>query len=117
MSTRRWLYERSQETCGDEDLYDEDINWVMKEEGNNTLLLKLYGDQWFTLAGHFITLAEVFHRYAKELNCLDIYKMWLSLPMFAHKRVHTEPNSANAQLRRNARQYQHMQTGHYGLGP
>jgi len=38
--TRAYLYNRNQEYWRDNDLRDDEIDWIMKEEGNETTLLK-----------------------------------------------------------------------------
>ena len=41
--------------------------------------------------------------------------MWISLPILAHKRKHSESNAPKAQRRRNAKVLKQQETGRYGL--
>ena len=41
--------------------------------------------------------------------------MWISLPILAHKRKHSESNAPGAQRRRNAKLLKYQETGRYGL--
>ena len=41
--------------------------------------------------------------------------MWISLPILAHKRKHSESNAPGAQRRHNAKVLKQQETGWYGL--
>ena len=123
--TRRWMWNRYQE-IGDRELSDEEIDWIMKEERHETLLLWWRGDrkdgytpatggEWFIQKGNCITLGELFWKGRRFGSCHTLYGMWLSLPIFVHKRKHSESNSAGAQKTRNAKFLKHQETGRWGL--
>ena len=127
-ATKGWLYQRSQEQWCDQDLEMADIDWIMRHEGNQTKLMRWErdpasgGDQtpasggsWFINSGNVIMLAELVWYAYDELTFYDIYRMWLSLPIFAFKRKHSENNSEKAQKVRNAKHLQHQETGYWGL--
>ena len=122
--TRGWLYERSQEEdwC-DADLPDRHINWVARrsEEQNQTTLMK-WSDTpapggWNIRTGNYITLAELFYYggYVSNCTCLDLYRLYLSLPIFIHKRAHSTSNTAEATRRRNAKALHYQECGRWGL--
>jgi hypothetical protein len=94
--TRAWLFERSHGDRYDHDLAEAEIEWVMDKEENMTSLLKREPTpdsggpaEWFIRAGNFITLAELFHEGRKTLTCFHLYKIWLALPVWIHKREHS----------------------------
>ena len=122
--TRGWLYERSQEEdwC-DADLPDRHINWVARrsEEQNQTTLRK-WSDTpapggWNIRTGNYITLAELFYYggYVSNCTCLDLYRLYLSLPIFIHKRAHSTSHTAEATRRRNAKTLHYQECGRWGL--
>ena len=97
----------------------------MEEESNETLLLKWsYEDGYkaddandpfpasggryvgckgcfLIKAGRCITLAELFWNGMDVATCYGLYRLYLSLPPFIHKRCHSESHSEGATLVRN----------------
>ena len=125
---RKWLYDRSQEEWAKEDLSFEEIAWIMEEEENQTTLLKLEydpasggnqtptsGGQWSINAGNMLCLAEMVWWSRLDLSMYEVYRMWLGLPILAHRRKHSESGSEQAQMVRNAKKLQHQETGFNGL--
>ena len=119
--TRRWLYGKSQEEdlC-DADLRDSDINWIARrsEEQNETTLMKWSepqapGGQWSIRTGNYITLAELFYYggYVSNCTCFELYRLYLSLPIFIHKRAHSTSHTAEATRRRNTKALRYQEYG------
>ena len=120
---RAYLFHRSLEESTDNDLSDEDIDWIMEEEGNRTTLLKREPGnpasggpaQWYIKEGNFITLAEMFWKGLHLVSAFDAYKTYQSLPVLIYKRFHSVSHSANATMRRNSKMLNFVEHGHYGL--
>ena len=53
------------------------------------------------------------YRQLKEMELCS--RGWISLPILANKRKHSESNTAGAQRRRNAKLLKYQETGRYGL--
>ena len=49
------------------------------------------------------------------MTMFHIYQMWISSPIFAHKRKHSESQSEQATMVRNAKMLKYAETGRYGL--
>ena len=65
--------------------------------------------------GQFRHLAEFF-RFGKNLcSCYDIYRAYLSLPIWIQKRQHSASKSEHGWFRRNAKTLLHQGTGRWGL--
>ena len=73
------------------------------------------GGLWFINAGNMLCLAELVWWSRLDLSMYEVYRMWLGLPMLAHRRKHSESQSDQAQLVRNAKKLQHQEWGNYGL--
>ena len=62
--TRRYLWNRSQEKWGEDDMTASDIEWILKQENNTTKLLMYipasggYNDRWMIKTGNYITLGS-----------------------------------------------------------
>jgi hypothetical protein len=91
--TRQFLLERSQGHWCDKDLTQSEVDWIMYTENNQTSLLMrdpypVSGGpaEWFIRAGNFLTLAELFYQGRNDLSCFHLYKIWLTLPVWIHKR-------------------------------
>ena len=105
---RKWLYGRSQESWSEEDLTWSEILWIMEAEGGKTKVLKWVDDQasgghWYMKGGNYITLAEIFYIGMESLSCYDLYRAYKCLPIFTHKRAHSESHSPEATMRSNAK--------------
>ena len=128
-NTKYWLYERSKEVWNSDDLTPEEIDWIMREEENQTTLLRwerdpasggadqtpASGGKWFINDGNILTLAELVWWTHTHMSMFEVYDMWLTLPIFACRRGHSESQSEKAQYVRNAKQLQFLETGRWGL--
>ena len=118
---RRWLADRDQEDFGDLNLSSREINWMMwKLEDESTVLKRSYnpasgGYEWFIRTGNCITLAELFYFGGRICSCYDLCRTFLDLPIFLHKRHHSVSNTAEAQLRRNAKALRYHEGGQWSL--
>jgi hypothetical protein len=117
------LFDKSQEDSWDHDLADSEGDWVMKTENNKTSLLMrdpypaTRGPaECFIRAGSFLTLAELFY-YKGRKDIIQLYKIWLTLPVWIYKKEHRRSHSARATFRRKAKQLQYLETGRWGLPP
>jgi len=122
--TRQWLYYRSQEEWANDDLTDEEINWlIIKERHQTTLLLwdeepgtlPASGGNWFIRAGNCLVLAELFTWAHDNFSCHALYRLWLTLPILVQRRKHSQSQAPQAQKVRNARQLKYIETGRWGL--
>ena len=120
-STRRYLHDRSQEGCADEDLDDYELKWILEQEGYQTTLM-MYGPAsggsggpWHILSGNYITLAEIMRFGCRTTSCYDLYRTYVSLPILIYKRYHILSNTDKAQLARNAKFLRHTEEGYFGL--
>ena len=94
--------------CCDDELTVSEIIRIMEEEDYCTGLIKFGPASGgaatetgaIIRAGNIVTLSELFHYGSKTLSCMDLYKMWLSLPVFAYRR-HRGIQGNGAQHRRN----------------
>ena len=118
------MYNKSEEDYGLRDLTDREINWIMDRENNQTSLLwkmdtptqSASGEvRWLIRTGNYITLAELFQLGHDRLSCYDLYRTYLSLPVFISTRQHSTSHTADAQYRRNAKMLRHNETGRWGL--
>ena len=93
--------------CFEKEKYETSIlKWIYNSASGGALLIR---------TGNFINLAELLH-YGNEIcTCYDMYVLYISLPTFIHKKVHSFSQSANAQLTRNAKLLKYYETGRYGL--
>ena len=86
---RKYLYERSQETCAEEDLSHEELWWCMEKENFETSVLAWIGPtSWLIRIGSFVSLNELFQYGNKVCTCYDMYCLYLTLPIFIHKEAH-----------------------------
>ena len=70
----------------------EDINWVLDQRGGQTLLIRRAGaasgaPKFEIRSGKVVTLAEMFYYGSEVCTAYDIYKLYMDLPIFAHKQV------------------------------
>ena len=97
---------------------NEDLEWIMTKDGGETGLMRrdpASGGNWQIRTGQFITLAELFW-FGKDLcSCYDIYRTYLSLPVWIQKRKHPASQNAPGTMRRNAKAFHYQETGMYGL--
>ena len=47
--------------------------------------------------------------------CWVLYRFWLGLPVYAHKRQHSTSGSTNGRLRNKAKEMRYADTGRYAL--
>ena len=125
--TRRWLHQRSLEGWNNNDLRPEDVDWIMEKEHYETSLLKwkpdaymsgqspATGGTWYIKQGNIIVLGELVSWAHDQMTMFHIYQMWISLPIFARRRKHSESQSENATKTRNAKKLKYQETGRYGL--
>jgi hypothetical protein len=123
---RHWLYKRSMIQKNNNPLTDQDIQWILAEEENRTLLLcweprprsnpasggkqLLKEGDWKIRTGNYITLAELFKFGARQVTCYHLYLMYLGLDVYIHRRNHSQSTSDKMQ---NAKRYH--ETGYWGL--
>ncbi len=84
-----WLSERKKKQ--DALLSMEDIDWVLREQNNQTLLIRKLeaasGAPWFQIrTGIVVTLAQLYYYGCDLCTAFDIYKLYLDLPIFLHAR-------------------------------
>ena len=105
----------------DGDLTWQEIDWIMREEDDETFLIRHnadsgYGEARYSIrAGNYITLAELFIMGDDELSCLDLYSTYVSLPTFIRGKVHSKSGTAEGIKRANARVLTHNERGTWGL--
>ena len=75
----------------------------------------LWRGEWFIKAGNYITLAELFYICRRASACLNLYPIWISMPIFIYRREHSLSQSEDAQKTRNAEVLRHQETGWWGL--
>ena len=73
LDTPFWFYQRSQDWWCDDDLREDEIDWILEKENNQTSLINLdpTSGGWCIRAGNTITLAELCHYAKKSLTCYD----------------------------------------------
>ena len=120
---RRFLYERNEKTP----LTGDEVRWVMREEGNETMILKwnppassggrpnIREEDFSLRQGNFITLAELFDYGQHYLSCYHLYLMYLNMGIYIQKKVHSQSTSEGATLRDNAKRLCKEENGRYGL--
>ena len=102
-------------------LTDADIDWIMWLENNENHLLRRtpatngHHELWEIKTGNYITLGEFFRFGADWLSCFDLYRMYLTFPVFISKRHHSRSNTDQAQFIRNAKLLRNTETGFWGL--
>ena len=98
-------------------LSPEQVQWIMDEEGDKTLLMKKLPaiGGYMIRQGHYVTLAEVFYFGAWRCSCWDLYRTYLSLKIFIRKKPHSQSTTEPARLRQNAKKKRHEDTGNWGL--
>ena len=69
-------------------LKKEDAHWILRLEGNETLLMRYVPatGEWNIRRGNYITLGELFVYGARRCSCWDLYWIFLSLEIFIHKK-------------------------------
>ena len=73
------------------------------------------GGEWFIKNGNVLNLAEMCWWARGRLSVFEFYKMYICLPIYCHKKKHSESQSPAAVFRRNAKQLKYNETGYYGL--
>ena len=73
------------------------------------------GYTWFIRQGNYITLAELFWHYQNTLTCFDLYRFYVSLPIWIHKRLHSMSHTESGTKRRNAEKLNYLEHGFSGL--
>ena len=105
----------------DGDLTWQEIDWIMREEDDETFLIRhnadsVYGEARYSIrAGNYITLAELFIMGDDELSCLDLYSTYVSLPTFIRGKVHSRSGTAEGIRRQNAKMLTFHERGKWGL--
>ena len=119
---RKWLHDKSIDVNQkDGDLTWQDIEWIMREEDDETFLIRYnadsgYGEARYSIrVGNSITLAELFIMGDDELSCVDLYSTYVSLPTFIRGKVHSGSGSAEGIRRQNARLVTFDEKGTWGL--
>ncbi len=89
--SRQWLRMREQDTL----LSMEEIDWVLRQRDNQTLLIRkceaASGATWFQIRiGIVVTLAQMYYYGCQLGTALDIYQLYLDLPIFIHRINHGE---------------------------
>ena len=64
-----------------------------------------------------MTLAVMFNHGCLLCTCHYLHNLWLVQPLFVTKKRHSESQTAEGLMRRNARTLRHQETGSYGLPP
>ena len=85
-----------------------------------TVLKRVYdrasgGTTWMIRTGRVVTLAELFYFGMWMAPCWDVYRFWLGLPVYAHKRQHSTSGSTHGRLRQKAKEMRYADTGSYAL--
>eukprot|EP00959_Pyramimonas_sp_CCMP1952_P216295 4523954-Pyramimonas_sp.AAC.1 len=73
------------------------------------------GETWYSRAGHYITLAELFNYGCLLCSCHYLYTLYLQQPMFVRRKSHGRLQSEQAVLNRNARRLQFQERGTWRL--
>ena len=125
LEVRTYLYRKSEdEVRANWDLSDNEIDWIMTKEENKTKLLRKVegpsnsasgGGTWYIKAGNYISLAEFFRFGECKVSCYDLYRAYLSMPVFISTRQHSVSHTPVAGLRRNAKKMIYSETGRWGL--
>ena len=134
-ASRDWLWAREVRKNHD-NLTDDEINWILDKEGDNeTLLLKwrpatesqqplarrrpqqrqLREGKWYIRDGNYITLAELFWLGSDCTTCWHLYKHYLQLDMYIHRRSHSMSQTELAKERDNARHLMKEEHGIFAL--
>ena len=98
-----------------------EYRWCFEKENYETSVLTWIenpasgGTNLQIRTGNLINLAELLHFGNKICTCHDMYCLWLTLPIFIHKKTHSMSQSPQAQLKRNAKVLRQQETGYYGL--
>ena len=119
-STRKYLHDRRQEDWAHDDLDDWELNWILDQECNESTLMRYEPASggrgtWYILEGNYITLAELLRLGCKTVSCHDLYRTYISLPIFIYKRFHNVSHSSRATMTRNAKNLRHAEEGRWGL--
>ena len=125
LEVRTYLYRKSEDgERANSDLSDYDIDWIMTKEHNQTQLLwkeegpsnsASGGGTWCIKAGNYVTLAEFFRFGECKVSCYDLYRAYLSMPVFISTRQHSVSHTPVAGLRRNAKKMIYNETGRWAL--
>ena len=97
------------------------IDWILqKEKGGAALLTRKPASggpsaTWYIRTGNHVTLAEIFNWGCNLCSCHFLYGLYLRQPLFLTKRHHSNSKSPNSQLRKNAKNLHHQETGKRGL--
>ena len=128
---RQWLYERFQNENKDP-LTDDEIHWIMKAEGFQTMILRWDPSARTAPAsggrrpavdecdfkirqGNFVTLAELFDFGQTILSCYHLYMMYIHMGIYIYKKAHSESRTEHAIFRGNAKRLRCAETGSYRL--
>ena len=127
---RSFLYDRDPNA----QLSGNDIRWIMREEDNETRILRWVPppasgpasggissrpniNEWdfYIRQGNYITLAELFNYGQYVLSCYHLYLMYINMPIYIHKRCHSVSTSENAIYRENAKSLRKVEHGTFQL--
>ena len=99
-----------------------EINRVLQAEGGETTLLKREGGsasgergEWYIRGGNHVTLAELFNYGCQLCSCHFLYTLYLRQPIFVARKRHSESQTPEAMLTRNAHRLRHHETGKWAL--
>ena len=98
-----------------------EVQWIMDEEDNATLLIKYSpatggkSPRWLIQQGQYITVGELFVSGARRCSCWALYRIYKSLDIFIRKEQHSVSGSEGAVVLQNAKRKRHLDTGKFGL--
>ena len=103
-NTRRFLARRDPERR----LTEEDVHWILDQDDGRTLLIKRVRAapgapapcQFFKRSGRVVTLPEMTYLGVHLCTCFDIYKLYMDLPVFCHRRDPPGTHGAHRKRRR-----------------
>ena len=121
--TREWLRRRRTGEDAGYELSEQEVAWILYKEDNETTFIRFVPDPgaqplagtFFYRTGNFVTLAEVFRFGCRTCSCFEMYRTFVNLPIFIHKKAHSQSNTEEGLNRRAAKMLHHQETGRYGL--
>ncbi len=101
-ASRRWLAERKNPR---KLLDSHDVRWLFEENDGETTVLKKYtaasGAPRFAIRhGTAVTLAQMYYHGEESRAALDIYKLYMDLPILVHKARHDSDKGIGRKRRR-----------------
>ena len=97
-ASRRWLAEREAKAPLNgraEKLSIEEVHWLLDEGGGRTLLIRRVraasgAARFLIRTGGVVTLPEILFLGMEVCSVYDMYKLYMDLPIFCHKRTHSK---------------------------